>query len=74
MANAYSHPMASFGTPVGAGGLLRHVLEGIRARRAASAQRSRLRRELSAFSDRELADFGLFRSDIEAVACGRYSR
>jgi len=38
-----------------------------------NAQRT-TRKQLSALSDRELADIGLERADIEAVALGRFRR
>lgn len=42
--------------------------------RAASRERSRIERELNSFSDAELHELGLFRSDIPAVANGTYRR
>ena len=71
MARAYDAYVASLGTPFGAAGLLRHLLGQARARRAAAAERARIRGELACYSDSELAGFGLFRTDIEAVARGR---
>ncbi|WP_428390560.1 hypothetical protein [Lichenicoccus sp.] len=71
MTNANSDPAASSGASFGASGLLRHLLDHARARRVAAAERARIRGELASYSDRELAGFGLFRADIEAVACGR---
>ena len=37
-------------------------------------ERGRIVRELSAYSDRDLAELGLFRHDIHAVAAGTYRR
>lgn len=46
------------------------------ARNAAGQRRdrARVRHELSCYSDRELSELGLSRSDISAVAAGLYSR
>jgi uncharacterized protein YjiS (DUF1127 family) len=74
MANAHTHGMASFGTPVGVGGLVQNLGVLFSARRKQNAERARIRRELESYSDRELADLGIGRSDIEAVASGRFTR
>ena len=78
MANAHAHSMASFGSPVGASGLAHNfaALFGSRfsARRSQMIERARIRRELDSYSDRELRDLGISRSDIEAVANGRFAR
>ena len=74
MANVHGHAMASFGTPVGAGGLFHNFGALFTARRKQATERARIRRELETYSDRELSDIGITRSDIEAIASGRYSR
>ncbi len=42
--------------------------------RATRRERARIVRELSACNDRDLAELGLFRHDIHAVANGTYRR
>jgi uncharacterized protein YjiS (DUF1127 family) len=74
MSNANAHALASFGTPVGVGGLLRNLGTLFAARRHQMAERARIRRELESYSDRELSDLGLGRGDIDAVASGLYIR
>lgn len=37
-------------------------------------ERARVRQELGCYSDRELSELGLSRSDIPAVAAGHYAR
>lgn len=66
--------MASFGSPIGVGGLLQNLGALFAARRQAVTERARVRRELNGYSDRELSDLGLGRGDIEAVVAGHYSR
>ena len=44
------------------------------AYRAEARKRSQITRELSTYSDDELAEFGLSRFDIPAVAAGTYRR
>jgi len=73
MSDTHTHAMASFGSPIGAGGL-RNLGALFSNRRRQVSERARIRRELMSYSDRELNDLGLGRSDIEAVASGRYSR
>lgn len=74
MANTHAHAMASFGSPVGFGGLISSFSTRITARRAQIAQRARIRRELESYTDRQLGDLGLSRLDIAAVAAGHYGR
>ena len=50
--------------------LLSHLLRALHVAR----QQDRVARELSLLSDRELADFGLSRGDIPAVARGELRR
>jgi uncharacterized protein YjiS (DUF1127 family) len=56
-----------------AGSRWRHFTGALRAFFAAS-QQQRVARELARFSDRELADLGLTRGDIPAVARGKRRR
>ncbi len=42
--------------------------------REASRNRARIRRELMTYTDHQLADLGLSRGDIPAVAAGTYRR
>jgi uncharacterized protein YjiS (DUF1127 family) len=51
----------------------RRLVTGLRSLHEAHQQR-RVVRELAAFSDRELADLGLTRGDIGAVASGALRR
>ena len=74
MANIHAHAMASFGTPVGAGGLFHNLGALIATRRNQMNERARTRRELESCSDRQLSDLGLSRFDIEDVVFGRYAR
>jgi uncharacterized protein YjiS (DUF1127 family) len=74
MANAHTHGMASFGSPVGVGGLFHNFGALFSARRKQISERARIRRELETYSDRELADLGIGRADIEAVASGQFTR
>ena len=74
MANIHAHAMASFGSPVGFGGLFRNASTQFAAFRSRSAERARIRRELESYSDRQLSDLGLSRLDIPAVAAGQYAR
>lgn len=53
---------------------LRRIAAGWTAFRAARRETSRITRELDACTDRELADLGLFRHDIPAIARGAYRR
>jgi uncharacterized protein YjiS (DUF1127 family) len=46
----------------------------VRAEQAAHRERSRISYELSTYSDRELAELGLGRGEIPAVAAGLYRR
>lgn len=48
--------------------VLREIATGLRAARARRAEAARVRRELASYSDRELADLGISRSDIDAIA------
>ena len=73
MAHTHTHPMASFGTPLGAGALLRDLAALFSARRVRMAERARIRRELESYSDRDLRDIGIVRSDIDSIASGRYA-
>jgi len=74
MANNHAHAMASFGTPVGAGGLFHNFGALFSARRGQMTERARIRRELESYSDRQLRDLGISRFDIDAVAESRYGR
>ena len=74
MSTTHAHSLASFGTPIGAGGLLHNFGALFAARRGRIEEQARIRRELSRYTDRELGDLGLSRSDIEAVASGDYRR
>ena len=56
-----------------AGSRWRHFTGALRAFLAAS-QQQRVARELARFSDRQLADLGLTRGDIPAVARGKRRR
>lgn len=42
--------------------------------RTARRERNRIIRELNAYSDRDLAELGLFRHDVPAIAAGTYRR
>lgn len=53
---------------------LRRIAEARRARAAARRDYLRVMQELSWYSDRELAELGIGRSDIPAVAAGTYRR
>ncbi len=53
---------------------LQAVLSNLRASWRTRRQRSREVQELIAFSDRELWDLGLGRSDVHAIANGTYRR
>lgn len=48
----------------------KHIVDAFRSWR----RRSQIRYELYNLSDRQLADIGLARSDIEAVASGSFER
>ena len=74
MADTHAHAMASFGTPVGAGGLFHNFGSLFTARRNQNSERARIRCELEGCTDRQLSDLGLSRLDIEDVVHGRYSR
>lgn len=74
MANTHANAMASFGSPVGAGGFFAQFGALVAARRGRAIERARIRRELNSYSDRQLSDLGLSRFDIEAVAAGRFQR
>ncbi len=69
----HAHPTASFGAPVGFGGLFQ-IGERYRAHRSASIEQARIRRELESYTDRQLGDLGLSRLDIPAVAAGNFVR
>jgi uncharacterized protein YjiS (DUF1127 family) len=53
---------------------VQNVAFNYRAWRAEAAQRRRIVRELNTYSDRDLQELGFSRSDIPAIAAGRYSR
>ncbi|MCQ8239303.1 DUF1127 domain-containing protein [Rhizosaccharibacter radicis] len=48
-------------------GLFRRTVEQVRFNLAVRRERARLRTELNTYSDRELADMGLSRADIEGI-------
>ena len=50
------------------------VARNLRSTLSRQSERLNLRRELEQSSDRTLADIGLSRGDISAVASGRYCR
>jgi uncharacterized protein YjiS (DUF1127 family) len=52
----------------------RNLATRFQAYRAAARERNRIVRELSTYSDAELAEFGLSRYDIPAVAAGTFRR
>jgi uncharacterized protein YjiS (DUF1127 family) len=54
--------------------IVRQALAMLRGRREQIRAKNRLRWELSQYSDRELSDMGLCRSDIEDVVQNRYAR
>lgn len=47
--------------------LAKHAVARLRAARELSAERARVRFELAQYSDRELADMGMCRADIDDV-------
>ncbi len=52
--------------------VLRRFAESVSARRIEVAQRRRIIRELSMYTDQELAELGFSRGDIPAVASGSF--
>lgn len=50
------------------------VIEGWRQRAVRRARADQVRRELNAYTDRELADLGLSRSDIPGIARAAYDQ
>jgi uncharacterized protein YjiS (DUF1127 family) len=61
-------------TIVAAGRLVARAWRAVSARIAAAREAARVSRELGALSDRELADIGIMRADIPAIAAGIYQR
>ncbi|TCT04176.1 uncharacterized protein DUF1127 [Tepidamorphus gemmatus] len=59
---------------VAVGRLVARAWAAVSARIAAAREAARVRRELGALSDRELADIGIMRADIPAIAAGIYQR
>ena len=51
-------------------GLFARVRSGLDARKAARAKHAQLMRELNSMTDRDLADLGLGRGDIDRIALG----
>ena len=49
-------------------GLVVSMLERVRSYRSEVAERNRLHTELECYSDRQLADLGISRGDIRAIA------
>ena len=72
--NTHAHSMASFGTPIAGTSALAFLSQRYRAFRTQQAERARIRRELESYSDRQLLDLGISRSDIASVASGEYTR
>ena len=54
--------------------IVRTGLGHVRAHLDARKARSRIRWELNQYTDRELADMGLSRSDIDGIATGAHTR
>ncbi len=50
------------------GGLVVSLLERARSYRQQMAEQNRIRMELETYSDRQLADLGISRSDIRSIA------
>lgn len=50
--------------------LFARLRSGLDARRAERAKRTQLMRELNSMTDRDLADLGLGRADIDRIALG----
>ena len=50
--------------------LFARVRSGLEARRVERAKRTQLMRELNSMTDRDLADLGLGRADIDRIALG----
>lgn len=55
-----------------AGSALKRLVAFVQAERAAAGERRRITRELGTYSNRELAELGLSRMDIPAIAAGNY--
>ena len=68
--------MATLSTTAPAAGAIstvfHRVIEGWRQRAVRRARAAQVRRELDAYTDRELADLGLSRSDIPGLARAAY--
>jgi uncharacterized protein YjiS (DUF1127 family) len=54
--------------------IVQHAMALLRERRVQIRARAQLRGELNQYSDRDLADMGLCRGDIEDVVHNRYAR
>lgn len=52
----------------------RRLLDGWRRERQRRARAAQVRRELEAYTDRELADLGLSRADIPGIARAAYDQ
>ncbi|MBB3175169.1 uncharacterized protein YjiS (DUF1127 family) [Endobacter medicaginis] len=53
-----SNPLAQF---------VEHTMASLRRQRAVARERARVRRELDQYNDRELAELGLGRGDIDSI-------
>ena len=60
-AHAHAHSMASFGSPIGVGGLFHNFGALFGRDRSQCIERARIRRELESYTDRELSDLGITR-------------
>ncbi len=71
-----SHVIESIGnSPFGGVAHAFHAArERLAAYRAEQAHRSLIARELAAYSDRDLCDLGISRSDVPAIVNGSYRR
>lgn len=67
---AFISTHASTGATVSLSSLFRGLVQGARETIAVQRTRSRLRWELNQCSDRELADMGVSRADIDAIVAG----
>jgi len=55
-------------------GIVAQIGAAIRRHRDGSRERRRIERELGTYSDRELAELGITRTDIPAIARGEFRR
>ncbi len=70
---AFSHGTAPADHPItGLRQLVAQLMTTITAARRRRTEENRIRAELSTYSNRELAELGLSRGDIEAIARGKF--